>query len=195
MKNISATNASNSANKDYYHTLAEGIILCSAFVVEAVLIAVGNLLTVVLFAFNRKLRRKSLFLVINMAFSDAMLGAVSAAVCLLDSRTYISAVGKCIWAADEVRYFCPCVAYHFHALIFNFCSVHILWKILCHILAIETPKTVSARIFHNHFNDMVFGHHCLRCPQRRTLLSSRTFLLRMGSFPTGIYICCLCLKH
>lgn len=48
---------------------------------------------------------------------------------------------------------------------------------------------------HNHFKDMVFGHHCLRCPQRRTLLSSRTFLLRMGSFPTGISICCLCLKH
>ena len=37
-----------------------------------------SLLTVlvVLFAFNRKLRRKSLFLVINMAFSDTMLGAV-----------------------------------------------------------------------------------------------------------------------
>ena len=76
MRNISVTNASNSARKDYYHTLAEGIILCSAFVVEVVLIAVGNLLTVVLFAFNRKLRRKSLFLVINMAFSDTMLGAV-----------------------------------------------------------------------------------------------------------------------
>ena len=76
MRNISVTNASNSASKDYYHTLVEGIILCSAFVVEAVLIAVGNLLTVVLFAFNRKLRRKSLFLVINMAFSDAMLGTV-----------------------------------------------------------------------------------------------------------------------
>ena len=49
MRNISVTNASNSASKDYYHTLVEGIILCSAFVVEAVLIAVGNLLTVVLF--------------------------------------------------------------------------------------------------------------------------------------------------
>ena len=44
MRNISVTNASNSASKDYYHTLVEGIILCSAFVVEAVLIAVGNLL-------------------------------------------------------------------------------------------------------------------------------------------------------
>ena len=76
MRNISVTNASNGASKDYYHTLAEGIILCSAFVVEVVLIAVGNLLTVVLFAFNRKLRRKSLFLVINMAFSEAMLGTV-----------------------------------------------------------------------------------------------------------------------
>ena len=76
MRNISVANASNSASKDYYHTLAEGIIPCSAFVVEAVLIAFGNLLTVVLFAFNRKLRRKSLFLIINMAFSDAMLGAV-----------------------------------------------------------------------------------------------------------------------
>ena len=76
MKNFSATNASNSESQGYHHTLAEGIVLCSAFVVEAVLIAVGNLLTVVLFAFNRKLRRKSLFLIINMAFSDAMLGAV-----------------------------------------------------------------------------------------------------------------------
>ncbi|CAH3173697.1 unnamed protein product [Porites lobata] len=76
MKKFSATNASNSASQGYHHTLAEGIVLCSAFVVEAVLIAFWNLLTVVLFAFNRKLRRKSLFLIINMAFSDAMLGAV-----------------------------------------------------------------------------------------------------------------------
>ena len=76
MKNFSATNASKSASQGYYHNMAEGIVLCSAFVVEAVLIAAGNLLTVLLFAFNRKLRRKSLFLVINMAFSDAMIGAV-----------------------------------------------------------------------------------------------------------------------
>ena len=48
------TNASNSASQDYYHTLVEGIVLCSAFVVEAVLIAVGNLLTVVLFTSFKK---------------------------------------------------------------------------------------------------------------------------------------------
>ena len=34
------------------------------------LIVVGNLLTIVLFVVNKELRKKSLFLVINMAFTD-----------------------------------------------------------------------------------------------------------------------------
>ena len=55
----------------------EGIALCSAFVIEAVLIVLGNLLTIVLFALKKRLRKKSLFLVVNMAFADVMLGAVS----------------------------------------------------------------------------------------------------------------------
>ena len=42
-----------------------------------VFIVVGNLLTIVLFAVNRKLRKRSLFLVINMACADLMLGTVS----------------------------------------------------------------------------------------------------------------------
>ena len=40
-------------------------------------IVVGNLLTTVLFARNKTLRKKSLFLVINMAFADLMLGALA----------------------------------------------------------------------------------------------------------------------
>ena len=52
-----------------------GIVLCSAFALEAVLIVVG--LTIVLFAFNRNLRKKNLFLIVNMAFADLMLGTVS----------------------------------------------------------------------------------------------------------------------
>ena len=56
---------------------AEGIALCSAFMLEAVLIVSGNLLTIVLFALEKTLRKKSLFLVVNMAFADMMLGAVS----------------------------------------------------------------------------------------------------------------------
>ena len=37
----------------------------------------GNLLTIVLFAVEKRLRKKSLFVVINMAFADMMFGAVS----------------------------------------------------------------------------------------------------------------------
>jgi len=56
---------------------AEGIAFCSAFVLTFVFVVVGNLLTIVLFAVNRSLRKKSLLLVINMAFADLMLGTVS----------------------------------------------------------------------------------------------------------------------
>ena len=41
------------------------------------MIVVGNLLTIVLFAVNRNLRKKNLFLIVNMAFADLMLGTVS----------------------------------------------------------------------------------------------------------------------
>ena len=56
---------------------AEGIAWCSAFILLSVFIVVGNLLTIVLFARNKILRKKSLFLVINMAFADLMLGALA----------------------------------------------------------------------------------------------------------------------
>ena len=44
---------------------------------EAVVIVVGNLLIIILFALNKKLRsKKSLYLVLNMAFADLFLGGV-----------------------------------------------------------------------------------------------------------------------
>ena len=55
-------------------------MLCSFFLLEAklyVLISVGNLLTFVVFALEKMLRKKSLLLVINMAFADSILEAVS----------------------------------------------------------------------------------------------------------------------
>ena len=61
-----------------------GIVFCAAFALEAVLIAVGNLFTIVLFAVNRNLRKKNLLLVVNMAFADLMLGTVS-----LPMNTYL----------------------------------------------------------------------------------------------------------
>ena len=54
----------------------EGIVWCCVFVLEAVLIVIGNLLTIFLFAVHKNLRKKSLALVVNMAFADLMLGAI-----------------------------------------------------------------------------------------------------------------------
>ena len=58
-------------------TSVQVIAWCCALATEAVAIVVGNFLTVVLFALNMKLRsKKSLYLVLNMAFADLFLGGV-----------------------------------------------------------------------------------------------------------------------
>ena len=56
---------------------AESIAVCSVFILTSVFIVGGNLFTIVLFALNKSLRKKSLFLVINMALADHMLGVLS----------------------------------------------------------------------------------------------------------------------
>ena len=81
MKNTSYTTESNnnSSSSSQNHTCsrAEGIVLCSILLLEAIGIVAGNLLTIFQFALNKKLRKKSFFLVINMAIADVLLGAVS----------------------------------------------------------------------------------------------------------------------
>ena len=57
---------------------AQVIAWSCALASEAVVIVLGNLLTIVLFTFNKKLRnKKSLYLVINMAFADLVTGGAS----------------------------------------------------------------------------------------------------------------------
>ena len=73
--NTSSDNATDSSRM--VPSKAEGIALCTAFILSFVFIIVGKLLTIVLFAVNKRLRKRSLFLVINMAFADLMLGTVS----------------------------------------------------------------------------------------------------------------------
>ena len=53
----------------------EGIAWCTVFSSLSLFITVGNLLTIVLFAANKRVRKKSLYLVINMALADLLLGA------------------------------------------------------------------------------------------------------------------------
>ena len=56
---------------------AEGIALCTGFIVSFVFIVIGNLVTIGLFVVKRRLHKRSLFLVINMAFADLMLGILT----------------------------------------------------------------------------------------------------------------------
>ena len=63
---------------DMSFTSVQVIAWSCALATEAVVIVVGNLLTIVLFALNKKLRsKKSLYLVLNMAFADLFLGGIS----------------------------------------------------------------------------------------------------------------------
>lgn len=83
--NSSNTSSSSAGNLP---PRVEGIVFCSAFALEAVLIVIGNLLTLVLFAANKKLRRKGLFLIMNMSFADLMLGAVDLPFYIFDAGDY-----------------------------------------------------------------------------------------------------------
>ena len=120
----SFTNTSSSTTM-HLRSRTEEIAICSAIVIEAVLIAGENSLTIFLFALEKKLRTKSLLLVINMAFADVMLGAVVVAlVHLLANRFSATTMEKrCFGPAGGVF---PLDRSHFLAGVLNFCSVYIL---------------------------------------------------------------------
>ena len=80
--NVSAGASANNKSSSYTpysvpSRQVEGITVSVVFLMEAVLIVAGNFLTICLFAKEKKLRKKSLFLVVNMAFADLISGAVS----------------------------------------------------------------------------------------------------------------------
>ena len=81
MMNVSSGTSANNKSSSYtpysVPSRVEGITLSAVFLLEAVLIVAGNFLTIGLFAKDKKLRKKSLFLVVNMAFADLISGAVS----------------------------------------------------------------------------------------------------------------------
>ena len=73
----SSTNTSTSPTMTDTPSKEQGIAVVTVFMFESGLIVMGNVLTLIIFAREKKLRKKSLFLVMNMALADAMLGAVS----------------------------------------------------------------------------------------------------------------------
>ena len=74
----------NDANDAYDGTQGEGIALCSALTLTFILVIMGNLLTIIIFAKNKNIRKKHLFLVVSMAFADLFLGAFSLPVYIYD---------------------------------------------------------------------------------------------------------------
>ena len=96
MKNISTTifPTNSSTLIPQRPSKVEGIAWCIAFTLEALLIVLGNFLTLVLFAVNKRLRKRSLFLVINMAFADLLSGAVSLPILI-----YTIGAGFMLWKA------------------------------------------------------------------------------------------------
>ena len=81
MRNVllgaNANNTSSSYTLYSVPSKVEGITLSVVFLLEAVLVVAGNFLTIGLFATEKKLRKKSLLLVVNMALADLISGAVS----------------------------------------------------------------------------------------------------------------------
>ena len=86
----------SSASHDF-PSKAAGIAWCIIIGFEAVLIILGNLLTIVLFAMFTKLRKKSLFLIINMAFADILQGALLP----LDIYLYVGSYDHQLWAPSS----------------------------------------------------------------------------------------------
>nr|XP_058970189.1 beta-1 adrenergic receptor-like [Pocillopora verrucosa] len=89
MTNTSSTSSAsvsrrNDTNDAYDGTQGEGIALCSALTLTSILVVVGNLLTLTIFAKNKNIRKKYLLLVVNMAFADLFLGALSLPVYIYD---------------------------------------------------------------------------------------------------------------
>ena len=82
-KSAATTNLENVTDSSMIVTSkAESIAWCIAFIMASLFIVIGNSVTIVLFARNKTLRKKSLFLVINMAFADLMLGVLTLPLCI-----------------------------------------------------------------------------------------------------------------
>ena len=78
MTNVSTSTSSSSfSSMTKLFPNAQIIAWSFAFSAQAVAVVMGNMLAIALFAFNKKLRKKkSLYLVMNMAFADLMLGGI-----------------------------------------------------------------------------------------------------------------------
>mgnify|MGYP000338537680 CR=1 FL=1 len=80
--------AGSSPKISYQLSKAEGIAFSSVFIMASFFIVAGNLFTIVLFALSKKLRKRSLFLVMNMTVSDLLMRFVSLPIFIFMNGDY-----------------------------------------------------------------------------------------------------------
>ena len=188
--NVSASNGSSNSSP-YFGDLpskTESIIWCSLFALEAVFVVVGNLLTIILFTANKKLRKESLFLVINIAVADLMLGVVVFHFSLMPLE-FIICCGKIISTFLWQIFIVPLT--RFHASTSDLGCLHIRREILRHLPATEAPNTLHARIPHCYFSGVGTIFACFHHQLLTELTSFQTIFLFMLGFHTLCYWCVL----
>ena len=124
---MSENNTSSSYTPYSVPSRVEGIKVSVFFLLEAVLIVTGNFLTIGLFATERKLQKKSLFLVVNTALADLISGAVSLPLYVyLIYRAQLSAMETSYKALEIARDRLGRHRYNLIAGIINLCCFYSL---------------------------------------------------------------------
>ena len=124
----------------------EGRVVVTAFMFESAIIVMRNMLVIILFAREKKLRKKSLFLVMNMAVADTVLGAVA-----LPLHVYLT-------VGPEHEFI-----FHFLDTTFSQSSLISAGFISCErFYAVFWPQTaVNANIWYCYFYGLVISYSCL----------------------------------
>lgn len=83
----------------------EAIFWCSVFIIEAVLVATGNLLTTFVFLGSRKLRKRRYYLMFNLAISDALVGALAMPLFIVPFGMSLGVWEEMSWILGDVALF------------------------------------------------------------------------------------------
>ena len=197
MSNVSpVSRANNTSSSSLKYSVpsrrVEGRTLSVVFLLEAVLIVAGNFLTIALFAKEKKLPKKSLFLVVNMAFADLISGAVSLPLYVYTSIGPSYRLWKTSYKALDIGWDVSDTTFSQASLISAvFFS---LWTFLRHLLAAKTPNFVNQSVLHYncHHLDAGFAYFDGVQPCQVLNFRQRSYVcLDVIPFAVSIYGLCL----
>ena len=83
----------------------EAIVWCSLFIIEAVLVAAGNLFATLVFVASGKLRKRRYYLMINLAISDALVGVLAMPLFVINFGAALRVWRAISWIHGDVTLF------------------------------------------------------------------------------------------